>query len=482
MKLARLTASILLALSITACSSRMSNDHSFENIQDNYNKYQQITQQYHIDSMWWKGYQDTQLNHLIDTALAQNKDLAKSAILVNKALFNANLINANLVPNFSLQGQSTTQRGVVNPTKQPYSTGSSTINHSIGLNLTYTLDLWQRLANASDAAEWQAKATMQDLETARLSLIHAVINSYYQLTYLNEVIQITENTKHNYQRINQIIKNKYHTGLITRLELDQANVALLKAQEKLLDLQVSKKQAEQVLRDLLNLTPEQSFAVNFTKLLDMPLQNIDLNVPLSSIANRPDLKSALFRFQSSFNELKASENSWFPTITLGASLASTSGLVNDLGDNSIFGGLLSFNLPFLDWQRVKARINISEQDYQLAKINYEQKVTKALNEINTYHYSYQKAKEILKNQKNVYQHSQSISSIYKNRYAEGIVELSKWLDALTVANNSKLALIQAKYDVLKYEILIYQAMAGKYSTKAKYNENSTPKNSQSVKN
>ena len=44
---------------------------------------------------------------------------------------------------------------------------NSAISHKGSLNVSYTLDLWQRLANAADAAEWSHKATAEDKETAR---------------------------------------------------------------------------------------------------------------------------------------------------------------------------------------------------------------------------------------------------------------------------------------------------------------------------
>ncbi len=463
MKIAPLTLSVLFTLSLTACSTKMSKDNSFSKIENNYQKYQNITEEYNINTTWWKEYQDSQLNKLIETALTENKDLAKSAILVNKALFNANLLGANLVPNFSLNGQSSAQRAVKNPAKKPYSTNHSLINHNIGLNLSYTLDLWQRLANTSSAAQWQKEATAQDLESTKLVLVHSIIDLYYRLAYLNQMIQITHQTKQNYQKISNTVKNKYRAGLITSLNVDQANLAVLQTQEKLLDLKLAQKQTEQALRNLLNLTPNQPLAIHYPKLLNVAELGVDLNVPLSSIANRPDLKSALYRFKSSFKQLQATEMSWYPNITLGSTLSSNASLVNDLTNNSIWGGLLSFNLPFLDWQRVKAKINLSEQDYQLAKINYEQKVTKALNEINVAYYSYKNAKQSFKNQQKINQYNQNISRIYKNRYTQGVIELSKWLNAVNTANNSKLALIQAKYDILKNESSVYQVMAGKYN-------------------
>ena len=53
--------------------------------------------------------------------------------------------------------------------------GSSTVSHQGALNVSYTLDLWQRLADTADAAEWSHKATAEDLEATKLSLINSVV-------------------------------------------------------------------------------------------------------------------------------------------------------------------------------------------------------------------------------------------------------------------------------------------------------------------
>ena len=45
--------------------------------------------------------------------------------------------------------------------------GNSTISHKGTLNVSYTLDLWQRLADTADAAEWSHKATAEDLEATK---------------------------------------------------------------------------------------------------------------------------------------------------------------------------------------------------------------------------------------------------------------------------------------------------------------------------
>ena len=41
-------------------------------------------------------------------------------------------------------------------------------------------------------AEWSHKATAEDLEATKLSLINSVVTTYYQISYLNDAISTTE--------------------------------------------------------------------------------------------------------------------------------------------------------------------------------------------------------------------------------------------------------------------------------------------------
>ena len=50
---------------------------------------------------------------------------------------------------------------------------------------------------------------------------------------------------------------------------------------------------------------------------------MNLNVPVSVIANRPDVKGYQYRLSSAFKNAKATEKGWFPEVTLGGSLTSS---------------------------------------------------------------------------------------------------------------------------------------------------------------
>ncbi len=123
---------------------------------------------------------------------------------------------------------------------------------------------------------------------------------------------------------------------------------------------------------------------------------------------------------------------------------------------------ISFDLPFLDWNRVQNNIKISEESYKLAKLNYEQTVTSALNEIDTYYSTYRLSRNSYANLQKKYEYDKRISGYYKNRYDQGVSELREWLSAINTERSSELSLLETKYTILKNENAVYQAMAGKY--------------------
>ena len=461
MKLSKLTFAVVLGLALSACSN-MSNDGSLDQAKQTYQNYQDITKQFSVDEQWWHGYNDPQLNELVEQAIKNNVDLAKSAIAVNRALYNANLVGANLVPIFSGSASSSASKGV-GSSNNTNSVGTSTVNNTASFNLSYTIDLWRRLADSASAAEWEHKATQEDLKASRLSLINSVVATYYQIAYYKDAIAVTNRTIKNYEQISNILNNKLKVGAIDPLAVEQAQQATLSARNSVVGLETSLKTAEQTMRNLLNLQPNQPLPSRYPNILNVKLQGVDTNVPVSAIANRPDVIARLSRLQSAFKTLTATEKSWFPTLTLGGAISGSARSASNIGNNPIANGMFSFDLPFLDWNRVKNNVKISEADYTTARINYEQSITTALNEIDSYYYTYNQARSSLGLLEQTYEKNRKISTYYQNRYNQGVAEFRDWISAMNTELSSQISLLNQKYTILMNENLVYQAMAGKYS-------------------
>lgn len=461
MKLSKLAFSVVLGLALSACSN-MSNDGSLDQAKQTYQNYQDITKQFSVDEQWWQGYNDPQLNELVEQAIKNNLDLAKSAISVNRALYNANLVGANLVPTFSGSGSSSASKGI-GSSNNTNSVGTSTVSNTASFKLSYTVDLWRRLADTASAAEWEHKATQEDLKASRLSLINSVVATYYQIAYYKDAIAVTNRTIKNYEQISNILNNKLKVGAIDPLAVEQAQQATLSARNSVIGLETSLKTAEQTMRNLLNLQPNQPLPSRYPNILNVKLQGVDTNVPVSAIANRPDVAARLSRLQGAFKTLTATEKSWFPTLTLGGAISGSARSASNIGNNPIANGMFSFDLPFLDWNRVKNNVKISEADYTTARINYEQSITTALNEIDSYYYTYNQARSSLGLLEQTYEKNRKISTYYQNRYNQGVAEFRDWISAMNTELSSQISVLNQKYTILMNENLVYQAMAGKYS-------------------
>ena len=453
LKTNKLALSLLISGLLAGCANI---DDSYQASKLDFKQYEEITQQYNIKENWWTLYNDVQLNRVIEQALINNKDLARAAIAVNSALYSANLVGANLVPAFSASTSSTASKNIETG-------GNSNINHGGSLNVGYTVDLWRRLADAANAAEWRHAATEQDMQATRLSLINATVVTYYQISYLTDAIAAAEDNIKYYTQINNIMQTRLAQGIADAASTDQAQQAVLQARNVLINYQTQKKTAEQTLRNLLNLKPSEPLNIQFPHILDVKTTKVNLNVPVSTIANRPDVKGNQYRLNSAFKDAKAMQKSWFPSITLGASLASNGNKVDNAFSTPIVGGSLGISLPFLDWNRVKWNVKISEAAYEMAKINFEKSITTALNEVDTNYFAYNQSLQSYDNIKKKYEHDQRITQYYRNRYDAGVSELREWLNASNTEKNSQISILNAKYNVIQSENAIYSSMAGYYS-------------------
>ncbi len=444
--------SVLVATAISGCSSLAPPQQLTEELQLT----EEISASFHADHQWWAAYHDKQLDELVQTALDNNLDLAKSAINVNRALYQAKLIGADLVPAFSGGVKASASKDLKHG-------GDPTESYSGNIGVNYELDLWRKLADSASAQKWEYQATIEDKEAARLTLINNVVDTYYYLAYLHDAIKITQSNITHYQKLQQLAQTRYTNGKTSVLPFEQAKQSVLSAQNTLLDLQSQQKTAEQTLRNLLNLKPSEVLNLSYPGLLNVKSPGVWLDVPLSILANRPDLKAAEYRLQKAFKSARASQKSWYPTITIGASVSSSSDKVSTAFNFPFTSGNVSIDFPFLKWTTVKWNVKISESDYEKSRLDFEQSVTTALNEVDTYYYTYHQNKSTLTNLEKKYQADSKISRYYHTRYVNGANDLSDWLSALNAENSSRQSVLNARYQLLKYENLIYKAMAGRYT-------------------
>lgn len=448
MKVAHLFICLFCLLPLSGCATR-DYDTSGQGILSE----SEILASYTIDREWWKQYHDENLDRLVDLALDRNLDLARSAILVNKALYQAHQLKAELVPSFSGSGDASSRLQT--------STGDSTRSFNASLGLSYELDLWSRLRDAASAQAWEYQATEQDKEATRLALINSVVNTYFSMARTKQELALSRENLVFYERLYKLTNDQYLAGKTDGLDPAQAEQSLLEQRNTILMLEDQFNLEEQTLRDLLDLRPEEPLLPSLPDILTVNVPAVDLEVPLAALGARPDVKAAEFRVKSGYRDYQATRESLFPTLTVGSTLGASSSSSGTLFTTPFLSGIVNLTLPFLDWNRVKWNVRISEQDFKDRRLAFQQTLTTALNEIALYRSNLDTAQQRFETTGRKYAAEQRIEAYRKSRYELGADELKDWLDALRSLNSSRLSLLDARYEIIAGTNAIFQAMGGR---------------------
>ncbi len=454
-RLSLISTSMLALLILSGCASIQPQNQTLLNQALHYE--QLDLARYTPDEQWWRVYQDPQLNALVEQALANNLDLAKSAISVNKALYQARLVGAELVPGYSA--------GATASVRDHLKTGDAS-SHTFGGNvgISYEVDLWRRLSDSANAQQWAYQATVMDKEATQLALVNNVVDAYYHLHYLQAALRLNQDNLRQYQQIQQLNKVKYDLGKIDKIAYVQSGQTVLSTQNSLLDLQNQRKTAEQGLRDLLNLGPSAALPLQYQNLNAMVVPKVDLDVPLQVLANRPDLRAAVFRLEQASSQLSATEKSWYPSISLSGAINASSDQFRSAFNVPIGTLGVSLNLPFLNWHKIRWNIKIAEADREQAQLGFSQSLVTALNEVDVAYSAYENAQKISQNAQAKLALDQESARYYKIRYELGKNEFKDWLGAMNTENSSALAVLNNRYQLIKQANTIYKAMAGRYVT------------------
>lgn len=412
---------------------------------------------------WWQAFHDPILNHLIESVLEKNNDLAIATLKVRQARYAARLTDTNQTPDVSASANGSRQRSKEfnydgeNPTtsaKYGYST-----TYSSALSLTYDVDLWGALRDQRLASQLEAAATEEDRATTALSLIGTTATLYWEGIYLNQLVKINQASLAYSEKSLSIATAKYIAGHGDKLDVlqEEQNVA---SQKATLESLYQQQEANQYsLAILLDQPPE--MPIPLPKQFDtQSLPDIPAGVPADVLAHRPDVKAAELRLKGEFASLKATEKSFYPTFSLtGAMSTSSNTLKHVLRDptESIGAGI---TFPFLEWGTRNLTIKQEQMVYEQAVRTFRQTFYSALSDVETN----LSAREHFIKEGELYQivldKAKKAETIYETRYSAGDVEMLNWLEQQESRREAEKAVLQNRFDQLTTQLALYQAFGG----------------------
>lgn len=443
------TALLAVILTLAACASQTS--YQRPDVQVPAQWQQGAGQADDTLSPWWQGLNDPVLNGLIKDALARNNNLAQAAIKVRRAQLVAGQAASDQLPSVKLSGSSSASRQLDG--------GPTTRLSSVSGAVSWELDLWGRLAALRNAADWEAQATEEDRQAAALSLVGTVANLYWQVAYLNQRVEASQQSIDYARQTLKLVEAQYGAGSTSGLEVAQATQALAAQEASHTQWLQQRVQARNALAILFDGPP--GVALNEAlRLPDGALPAVQAGLPASLLNRRPDLRAAELRLRKSVATVDATRSSYYPALTLTGSVGgSSTALSNVLSDpiGTLGAGLV---LPFVQWRDMQRNVVISQADYDVAVLGYRQSWYQALSDVETAlsaRVQYEDQGTRLAQAVTAAQQAERLSEA---RYRAGSVALKVWLDAQETRRQAESNLAQNRLNRLNALVTLYQSLGG----------------------
>ena len=402
---------------------------------------------------WWMLFNNAELNLLVEQVLAKNSDLAVAGIALQQARLQTGLAENRQGPRVS-SSMSTGHNLDLN------SGDDNSRGLSVSGGVSYEIDLFGKLARQTEATQWEALATEQDLQATAQSLIATTANLYWQLGYLNERYSVAQQNLASTQKIYELVKTQYRAGAVSGLDLTQSEQSVQSQKASLSQIEQQRVEARTALAVLLHM-PVQQFNLQEPKRLpDINLPTISAGLPAELLARRPDLQAAELRLRKVLANKDATKASYYPSMSLTGNLGSSSTSLTHLLQNPALSLGASLSLPFLQYNDMKKDLAISDLDYEKAIIQYRQTLYQAFADVeNALSNRTELSKQVALQERNV-QLAEKTERLTDVRYRHGAIALKNLLDAQETTRNARLSFVQTKQSQYNAYVTLLQTLGG----------------------
>jgi multidrug efflux system outer membrane protein len=335
-----------------------------------------------IDLPWRQFFVDPQLQKLIETSLANNRDLRVAVLNIERYRARYQIQRAGQWPQLDANAAASRQR----LPEQLSGTGSAmTANqYSVGLGVSsYELDLFGRIRGLKEAALEQYLATRQARRTAQISLIASVASSYLNLVGDREKLRLAQDTLTSQQASFEMIQKRFEAGIASDLDLQQARTQVETARVDIARYTTLVAQDENALTLLVG--SPMAHELPATNLNDSLLADKEIAPGLSSevLLRRPDVLQAEEQLKGLNANIGAARAAFFPRITLVGALGFGSRELSDLFRSGATAWNLgsSLTMPIFDAGANRANLEVAKADRDIAVAQYEKSIQSAFREV-----------------------------------------------------------------------------------------------------
>ena len=421
------------------------------------------------DLEWWQLFQDPVLRELIGTALGENKDLRLAVARVAEARAQLAVTRAAQFPQVDAQGSYTNQR--FSQKSFPFNSldslpgGSGLDNlqdfYRTGLDMTFELDLWGRLRQATEAARADLLASVENARTVLTTLISDVAQSYFDLLELDREADVDRRTLASRQASLALVRRRFEDGLTSELDVRRAEQELATTAAAVPGVERRIAETEDRLSLLLGRNPGPLPRGGALEGQTAPPE-VPAGLPSMLLERRPDIRQAEQKLVSANAHIGEAKAAFFPRISLTGMFGLESASLSELftGPARVWQVGPTVTFPIFHGGQLRGNLRAAEARRQQALIQYQQSIQQAFRDVDDALVFRAKASEIRTQQEARVQAARGALDIANLRYTNGLGTYLDVLDAQRQLFTAEIDLAAITRDQLTAVVQVYKALGG----------------------
>ena len=172
-----------------------------------------------VEDNWWRNFKDPLLDSLIEVAVKQNYSVRMAMDRIAMAKANLRSAQGSYSPTLGLSAGWTRQQSSGNINQVPK---AITQYSSATVDMNWEVDVFGSIRNRVKAEKENFAASKEEYNAAMVSLCAQVASSYINMRELQQEVKVAQQNCRSQQTVVQITQKRYETGLVSKLDVAQA--------------------------------------------------------------------------------------------------------------------------------------------------------------------------------------------------------------------------------------------------------------------
>jgi len=412
------------------------------------------------DAAWWTGFDDPELQRLVEAALKASPVLrgADYSVAEAEALLRLALLSRS--PSLSASASATAER-LTGGNDDFEASGTA------GLASAWELDAFGRLGAAIDAARYDETAARELRRDLAVTAASETALAYIDLRSAEARLRVAESNAAVQKESLDLVRTLFENGRANELDLNRSETQYRTTLASLPAFEASITGARSRLAALTGnaaTLPGLGASLNPQRAARVPrlAGTLSAGAPEDMLRRRPDVRLAEARIGAALALGQAARANLFPRITLNANLF---GIISDTGvafnEDSIglsFGPAISWAGP--DLRRVYAQIDVNDARTLAAVANYEATVLDALSEAETALSDYVTERQRRADLEAALASARRAFELARLRYEEGLDSSLDVLDAQRTLLDAEDRLAVNEAEIARRAVRAYRSLGG----------------------